>query len=159
MFIAGGATYSESRSCYEISKKYNRDVILGSTDMLTPTSFIRELSRTRESRQSLNLNMDQMRTAPPPPPQQQPYQSTSSPPQIQGGLPPRPAPVRMGIAQGAPGSSTPGSRNGAPNAMPGGQRLPVAHAANHPSHGISMPTSHGYSDDKKEKKKKKFGVF
>lgn len=44
VFIAGGATYSESRSCYEVSKKWNRDVILGATDMITPAMFIRELS-------------------------------------------------------------------------------------------------------------------
>ena len=100
VFIAGGATYSESRSCYEASKKWNRDVILGTTDMITPAMFIRELSRTREPRQNLNLAMDKVRSVPQP---QQQYQ----PPAEQRTPPPREQSGRMGPPQSHPASMRP----------------------------------------------------
>ncbi|KAI8614150.1 Sec1-like protein [Chytriomyces sp. MP71] len=40
VFIMGGATFSEIRSCYEIMKEFRRDVIIGSTGMINATQFI-----------------------------------------------------------------------------------------------------------------------
>lgn len=40
VFVAGGMTYSEIRSVYEISRKYNKDGYIGSSDVLTPEAFI-----------------------------------------------------------------------------------------------------------------------
>jgi len=157
--------------------------------MITPTIFIRDLSKTRESRQTLNLAMDQSRSLPRPsqtPPQQQP-------PQQSAGLPSRPSATsnsRMGPPQNIPSSLRPGDggRNGMPpsgssgavggprpppiqtRAVPGqprpvpGQlvRAPPSHMAHGPGHAISPTTSQhkSSSDDlKKEKKKKKLGLF
>ncbi|AEO66837.1 uncharacterized protein THITE_2025911, partial [Thermothielavioides terrestris NRRL 8126] len=40
VFVAGGATYSEARACYEASERHNRDVFLATTHMLTPAKFL-----------------------------------------------------------------------------------------------------------------------
>jgi syntaxin-binding protein 1 len=174
VFIAGGATYSESRACYDISKKYNRDVILGTTDMITPTTFLRELSRARESRQNLKLTIDAVR-APPPTRQIDPVsqQRTLPPPTAQS----RPPQGRMGMSppSAPPGSLRPGptqpSRNGAPGGprpIPEQSRSPPRNVAHGPGHGVSHEASHrpspsvasdGKEGDKEKKKKKKFGMF
>lgn len=44
VFMAGGATYSESRACYEISRTSNKDVFLATTHMLTPSLFLRQVA-------------------------------------------------------------------------------------------------------------------
>ncbi|CAO1618751.1 unnamed protein product [Sympodiomycopsis kandeliae] len=43
VFVAGGMTYSEIRSVYQISSKYNKDGYIGSSDVLTPEGFINTL--------------------------------------------------------------------------------------------------------------------
>ena len=43
VFMAGGVTYSEIRSCYQCRKAHNRDVLVGSTNPLTPAAFVRDL--------------------------------------------------------------------------------------------------------------------
>jgi len=43
IFIAGGMTCSEMRVSYELTRKFNREVIIGSTHVLTPVSFIESL--------------------------------------------------------------------------------------------------------------------
>ena len=58
VFMAGSATYSESRACYEVSKASFRDVILGSSHMTTPLSFLNQTSRLRENRRNLDLPYD-----------------------------------------------------------------------------------------------------
>ena len=163
MFIVGGATYSESRSCYEISKKFNRDVILGSTELITPQSFISELARARDSRQNLNLTMDKVRSIP-----------QAQPPPQQTGLPSRPSqgspniPASMRPAGAPQPQGTGPSRNGGvggPRPIPG-QKSAQPHMAHIPGHGPPPPTLHHKSsaskdskEEKKEKKKKKFGMF
>lgn len=148
--------------------------------MITPTSFIRELSRTRESRQNLNLAMDQTRSIPRhhsdhSQQQQPPHQTPSHP---QGNPAPRPSQGRMAPPQGIPSSMRPGSghgsqsRNGAvggPRPIPGQPRSPPAHVVHGPGHGTPPPTlgsqhqqipsKDSKDGDKKEKKKKKFGMF
>lgn len=140
--------------------------------MITPTMFIRELSRTREPRQNLNLSMDKLRS-PPQQPQQQLQQQ-----QQQQGLPSRPAAQgRMGSSQSIPSSMTPGSGQGSRNgaAAPGGSRpvpgqpRPVpGQSRSTPGHGTVSPhesqhrqtsSKDSKDGDKKEKKKKKLGLF
>ncbi|KAH8152977.1 uncharacterized protein LAJ45_03204 [Morchella importuna] len=58
VFMAGGATYSESRACYEVSKASARDVFLGSTHLLTPNLWLSQLRNARESRRLLDLPAD-----------------------------------------------------------------------------------------------------
>ncbi|CAG8485741.1 1510_t:CDS:10 [Paraglomus occultum] len=47
VFVAGGVTYSELRSAYELSEKHNKDVIIGSTHIITPTKFVDDLKLLR----------------------------------------------------------------------------------------------------------------
>lgn len=55
VFMAGGATYGESRSCYEVSASYNRDVYLATTHMLTPGFFLRQVADLGVDRRRLDL--------------------------------------------------------------------------------------------------------
>ncbi|KAJ5745845.1 hypothetical protein N7520_011027 [Penicillium odoratum] len=55
VFMAGGATYSESRACYEISQAHNRDVFLATTHMLTPGLFMRQVGDLSMDRRQLNI--------------------------------------------------------------------------------------------------------
>lgn len=54
VFVLGGLTFSEMRSCYEIADKYNVNLLIGSTSTLTPTDYIRDLA---------NLSDDQFKQA------------------------------------------------------------------------------------------------
>ncbi|OAD74659.1 hypothetical protein PHYBLDRAFT_144034 [Phycomyces blakesleeanus NRRL 1555(-)] len=44
LFIAGGMTYAEIRSAYELSETFNREVYIGSTHIITPDQFVADLS-------------------------------------------------------------------------------------------------------------------
>ncbi|KAI7851472.1 Sec1-like protein [Circinella umbellata] len=44
IFIAGGMTYSEMRSAYELAQTHDRDVYIGSTHIITPDGFVDALS-------------------------------------------------------------------------------------------------------------------
>ncbi|KAL8709960.1 MAG: hypothetical protein Q9220_005410 [cf. Caloplaca sp. 1 TL-2023] len=57
-FMAGGATYSESRACYEISRSYNKDVYLATTHMLTPSLYLRQVGDLSVDRRQLDLPAD-----------------------------------------------------------------------------------------------------
>ncbi|CAJ0926716.1 466_t:CDS:2 [Entrophospora sp. SA101] len=46
-FVAGGLTYSEIRSAYELTESHNKDVIIGSTHAITPRNFIEDLKLLR----------------------------------------------------------------------------------------------------------------
>ncbi|CAO3658545.1 unnamed protein product [Umbelopsis ramanniana] len=48
IFVAGGMTYSEIRSAYEIGDMHNRDVIIGSSHIITPAGYIQDLSKLRK---------------------------------------------------------------------------------------------------------------
>ncbi|RDA85676.1 hypothetical protein CP532_4634 [Ophiocordyceps camponoti-leonardi (nom. inval.)] len=58
VFMAGGATFSESRVCYEIGRDRGRDVILVTSHMLTPGLFIRQVGDLSRDRRQLDLPMD-----------------------------------------------------------------------------------------------------
>ena len=75
LFVIGGATYSEIRSAYEIGQAYNRDVIIGTTEILRPGAFIEHLSHLR-----LPVPEQKPIIAPyvaPPPPQPKPVDSSA----------------------------------------------------------------------------------
>ena len=68
VFMAGGATYGESRACHEISSTYNRDVFLATTHMLSPGLFLRQvgdLSVDRRRLRSPNGATQTHRSSPP----------------------------------------------------------------------------------------------
>ena len=58
VFMAGGATYSEARSCYEISQQFGKEVFLATTHMLTPKTFTRQVSMLSRGRGELALPVD-----------------------------------------------------------------------------------------------------
>ena len=58
VYMAGGATYSESRACYEISQSRSRDVFLATSHMLTPAFYVRQVSDLSKDRRRLDLPMD-----------------------------------------------------------------------------------------------------
>ncbi|KAF3923969.1 hypothetical protein ABW21_db0201044 [Orbilia brochopaga] len=59
VFVAGGATYSEARSCYEFANTSGRDVYLGSSHMVSPNEWLEQLASGREDRVLLSLEADQ----------------------------------------------------------------------------------------------------
>lgn len=80
VFMAGGATYSESRACYEISQSFNKDVFLATSHMLTPSLYLRQVGDLSVDRRRLNLPAEQPRPQAPahlferePQPSPQPY--------------------------------------------------------------------------------------
>ncbi|KAJ9651995.1 syntaxin binding protein 1 [Neophaeococcomyces mojaviensis] len=89
--MAGGATYSEARACYEVSREFGREVYLATTHMTTPRFFTRQVSLLSRTRRELGLPMDR---APPklpawmsePPPQA--LQSKQEPQKLSNGRPP-----------------------------------------------------------------------
>jgi syntaxin-binding protein 1 len=94
VFMAGGATYSEARACYEVSEARNKDIFLVTSHMLTPTLFVRQLRDLDAPRKRLDLPIDRpqpkapdhlfMRNDPRPPPSMAPSGGSRS-----GGLPSR----------------------------------------------------------------------
>ena len=59
VFMAGGATYAESRACYEVSSQSNKDVFLVASHMLTPSLFLRQVGDLSVDRRRLNLPIEQ----------------------------------------------------------------------------------------------------
>jgi len=43
VFVVGGLDYSEMRSVYELCNQYNRDIIIGSTHIITPVSYMNSI--------------------------------------------------------------------------------------------------------------------
>jgi syntaxin-binding protein 1 len=58
VFMAGGATYSESRSCYEVSAGNGKEVFLATSHMLSPAMFIQQLGDLSRDRRRLDLPVD-----------------------------------------------------------------------------------------------------
>lgn len=108
VFVAGGFTWSEARSVYELNEQYNsKSIFLGGNDIVTPGSFLATLSRLRAPRDKLRLACDapQKTRAPsylmepdavakPPAPAQKAQNSRGGPP-LPTATPvaPKPAPV------------------------------------------------------------------
>jgi syntaxin-binding protein 1 len=49
VFVLGGLTYSEMRSCYELADKHHAHLLLGSTNTSTPASFIKDLANLTDA--------------------------------------------------------------------------------------------------------------
>lgn len=58
VFMAGGATYSESRACYEVSQSLNKDVYLSTSHMLNPSLYLRQVGDLSVDRRRLDLPAD-----------------------------------------------------------------------------------------------------
>lgn len=67
-FIAGGMTHSEMRTAYELSAKFEKDVIIGSDEVLTPRIFLQNVHNLSVPRADLRLYTDWKRSRPSQPP-------------------------------------------------------------------------------------------
>lgn len=65
IFMAGGATYSESRACYETMQESNKDVYLMSSHMLTPNLFVRQVGDLSMDKRRLAIPAEQPKPKPP----------------------------------------------------------------------------------------------
>ncbi|KAG5928402.1 hypothetical protein E4U42_000698 [Claviceps africana] len=102
VFMAGGATYSENRACYQVSRDKGRDVVLVTSHMLTPQLFVRQVADLSRDKRQLDIPAERPkprapahlfeRPAPPPP---QPPQPSSA------------HPVGPGAGMAAPGGRVP----------------------------------------------------
>ncbi|KAK5136573.1 hypothetical protein LTR08_002587 [Meristemomyces frigidus] len=55
VFMAGGATYSESRACYEVGRATGREVYLVTSHMLTPGLFVRQVGDLSKEKRGLGI--------------------------------------------------------------------------------------------------------
>lgn len=123
VFMAGGATYSEARACYEVSKTSGRDVFLATSHMLTPALFVRQVGDLSVDRRRLDLPADR------------PKQSAPSH-LFERNDPPKPAAIGAGS----------GSRQGLPSraALPKNPAAPLPHKSSgydsHPT-AVTPPTA------------------
>ncbi|KAK5660319.1 hypothetical protein OQA88_12859 [Cercophora sp. LCS_1] len=173
VFVAGGATYSEARTCYEVSEKLNRDVFLVTSHMLKPGFFLRQVKELTTDRRRLDLPVDRPKPRAPahlferpaPPPQQRP---AGAPPPQMGGRPvggAGAAPVRPPTkALGAMTlSSSGGGREGSAYSASSSQVSQASSAQEEwPSSSVggSDPGSgrHKLTKDKDKKKRNIFGL-
>jgi len=52
VFVIGGITYSEMRSCYELQNEYGIDVMFGGTSILTPKDYVYKLAVVENKKSS-----------------------------------------------------------------------------------------------------------
>lgn len=151
VFVAGGATYSEARTCYEVSAARSKDVFLATSHMVTPSLFLRQVRDLSVDKRRLDLPQERPKPKAPahlferpaPPPQQQPAPQSGVPgrrPVPAGGIPsgPRPPTSAMANLNIGPGPSKPVNGSAPP--------------ASAPPHKLEK------DKDKEHKKKKFFGI-
>jgi syntaxin-binding protein 1 len=187
IYMAGGATYSESRACYEASTRHGRDVFLVSSHMLTPGFFVRQLQDLSQDKRRLDIPMERpTRKAPahifekaaPPPMQQQPPPMAAPPQSSQtssrmgqpmgGGVRPsrgNPRPPPTGGIAGIPSDVRPPTKQLGQMTLSSGGRAPMngGGRGGDASHD-SPPSSSGAGDgklhkgDRDKKKRNLFGL-
>lgn len=139
VLMAGGATYGEARSCYEVSQTFGKDVFLATSHMMSPGMFLRQLGDLSVDKRRLDIPAERPKPTAPahlfereaPPPQQQPPSKKT------------PLPVRL----------NPMAPTSAMNAMslgPDGQNGPNGSTTG----GSPAPSASGGKPPKKEKEKK-----
>ncbi|OCT45227.1 Protein transport protein sec1 [Cladophialophora carrionii] len=161
VFMGGGATYAEARACYEVSRMAGKEIFLATTHMLTPKTFLRQVSLLSAGRKQLDLPMDR---APPrlpawmsePPPQAQQPKPPQPGPNGRSPAPPTSAMANMNLGGGRGGGPHNGVRPGVGTA-PGPAR---------PAQPAPMPKPYASPDEgfpaklKKDKEKKHhLGLF
>ncbi|KAL2370730.1 hypothetical protein RJ035_001144 [Blastomyces gilchristii] len=140
LFMAGGATFSEARSCYELARASSKDVYLATSHMLTPKLFLRQLGDLSVDKRRLDLPADRPAPKAPahlfekPAPQQSPVPPT-------GGL----------------ASMTISSRDAPPRSPNGAAGQPIKPTV--PAVASSNKLGKKEKDKDKEKEKKKRNFF
>ncbi|CAK7268857.1 hypothetical protein SEPCBS119000_003274 [Sporothrix epigloea] len=170
VFMAGGATFSEARVCYEASAKYSRDVVLATSHMLTPHLFCRQVGDLSVNPKQLDIPLQQ----PQPQAPAHLFEREAPRPAPQQPAAPRPGgPAGAGAGAGALGGQRPGAVSNAGSSS--GVGVPVqqmgAMTLNSGSGGTVSPAgrtpasqaAHNSSSDgklhKAEKDKKKRNIF
>ena len=135
VFMAGGATYSESRACYDVGRTTGREIFLAASHMLTPQLFIRQVRDLSEDKRRLGIPAEQPKPTAPqhlfepdeqPKPQQPPQQAQAPTQQRPGGpRPPEQAMADMNL-NGRPNGGAP--QQGAFQNLPN-QAQPVANSS------------------------------
>jgi syntaxin-binding protein 1 len=157
VFMAGGATYAEARTCYDVSQKTSRDVFLVTSHMINAGLYLRQVGDLSQSRKNLRLPVDLPqpkapahlfeKPAPPKPAAPPPGAAAPKPiPNIPGGLPSRP-----GGGQRVGGGPAP------PTAAMGSMSLNQARPAGAPIQLGGSGAKPG--KEEKDKKKKKHHFF
>lgn len=126
VFMAGGATYSESRACYEVSQATSRDVFLATSHMLTPGLFLRQVGDLTVDKRRLMIPAEQPppkapahlfeREPEPKPPAPPPHEQLQK---IRQMAPPQPPTQQMANMNVGPGGARP------PNGAPSPSRSPA----------------------------------
>ena len=130
VFMAGGATFSESRACYEVSTAMNRDVFLATSHMLTPGLFVRQVGDLSVDKRRLDLPME--RPAP------------RAPAHIFERERPTPPPMGMGMSSGQPRPPPPGGvQHGAQQGMPPRPQPPRAGGPQPPTQAMAAMSMGG----------------
>ncbi|EGY20486.1 ROP protein [Verticillium dahliae VdLs.17] len=114
VFLAGGATFSESRVCYDIGAARSRDIFLATSHMLSPNLFIRQLRDLDKGRGRLDLPADRPKPRAPDWIHERPAlhpSCSSSSSRWRGAWPPRPS-VRAARRRSAAWPQTASARRG-----------------------------------------------
>lgn len=143
--MAGGATYSEARACYEISRDFGKEVYLATTHMITPKSFNRQVSLLSRSRKELGLPVDRAV------PQMPPWMSDPPP----GSQQPKPT-VPQAVANGRPPQQIPPAAQPPTVAMAKMNLAPQSQAQAQPS---SRPATSSSSKAEKHHKEESKSTF
>jgi syntaxin-binding protein 1 len=149
VFVAGGATYSEARACYDVSNKTSRDVFLVTSHMMKPQLFLRQVGDLSQNRRNLRLPIDQ-------PQPKAPAHLFEKP------EPPKPAPPPAGTKPPMPGGLPSGPRVAGPKpptAAMGAINLNGQPQKHSPSSSQSSTKPGKEEKEGKEKKKKKLHLF
>lgn len=186
VFMAGGATFSESRACYEVSDKYNRDVFLVTSHMVPPKMFTRQVRDLSVARKRLDLPLDRPKPRPaawvfeperPPMPPQGMYAPQGGLPGAPGGgapMPPPKAGPMGGLPPGPGGPQRPVGLPGRPgpmapptqamssmsigNSAPRPAPVPMATNGSGTHHSPTPSSESGHNKLEKKKKRHLFGI-
>lgn len=129
VFMAGGATYGEARSCYEVSQTFGKDVFLATSHMLSPGLFLRQLADLSVDKRRLDIPAERPKPTAPahlyerdPPPAQPSAQPSAPKPSAPAPRlnPPAPTAAMGAMSLGPDGQKPPnGSAAGTNAAAPG----------------------------------------
>ncbi|KAF2873396.1 syntaxin-binding protein-like protein 2 [Massariosphaeria phaeospora] len=143
MFMAGGATYSESRACYEVSQKTSRDIFLVTSHMTNPGLYLRQVGDLSQSRRNLRMPADL-------PPPKAPAHLFEKPEPPKPMPPPAGAKPMVNIPGGLP--SRPGGSGTPPTAGLASMTLNSGRPQGQPSQPSSGKPGKEYEKEKKKKK-------
>ena len=119
VFMAGGATYSESRACYDVGRATSREVFLVTSHMLTPSLFLRQVGDLSADKRRLGIPAEQPKPQAPahlfePEPQPKPPAPSPQPQQQRAPQPPTTQMANLGVDGRANGTAGPMSNASRP---------------------------------------------